>query len=65
MIIWLAKKKKFTKARGQDLVDGELEGDLKTSGPGVRGACNNHLGVMTLVRKGVTRREGHCKHIRV
>lgn len=43
MIIWRGKKKKFTKARSQDLraCDGELEGDLKASGTGVRAAYNN------------------------
>lgn len=59
MIILRAKKKKqFTKARSQDLraCDGEVEGDLKTSGTGIREACNYHLGggVVTLVRLGVT-----------
>lgn len=47
MIILRAKKKKqFTKARSQDLraCDGEVEGDLKTSGTGIREACNYHLG---------------------
>lgn len=60
MIIWRAKKKKFTKARSQDLraCDGELEGDLKASGTGVGGACNHYLGLTTLVRLGVTRGRG-------
>lgn len=60
MIIWRATKKKISQKHRQDLraCDGEVEGDLKTSGTGIRGASNNDLGVITLVRLGVTRGSG-------
>ena len=69
MIIFASQKEKqITKARSQDLraCDGEVEGDLKTSGTGGQG---EHViivwGVITPVRLGVTRVWWHCKHLRV